>query len=103
MSQNKVYVGNLAYSVTEDDLHEFFGQYGQIAGAKLVMDRETNRSKGFAFITFDNAAGAQAALASNGMDLQGRPLKVNMAKEDDRNGGGRMGGGAGRSGGGGRW
>ena len=97
MSQLKVYVGNLSYDTTQDDLHELFGQYGAIAEVKLITDRETGRSKGFAFVTFDDSQAVDAALEFNGQEFQGRRLKVNMAKED----GGRRSGGNG--GGGRRW
>lgn len=92
MSQNQIYVGNLAYSVTEEDLTEFFNQYGDIETVKLIMDRETGRSKGFAFISFVGQDAAKNALEANGADLKGRNMKVNPAKA----------GGAGSGGGGGR-
>lgn len=97
MTQNQIYVGNLAYSVTEDDLNEFFAKYGSIETVKLVMDRETGRSKGFAFISFADQQAAQAALEANGADLKGRNMKVNPAKEGGTTGG-RPGGNGGRGG-----
>lgn len=96
MSQSKIYVGNLSYDATQDDLHDFFSQYGEITETKLISDRETGRSKGFAFITYADAAHAQEALAANGTELMGRTLKVNEAREGQ--GGGRRGGGGGRGG-----
>ena len=97
MSQCKIYVGNLSYQVSQEDLNDFFQQYGQIAETKLIRDHETGRSKGFAFITFASQDAAQSAIAANGKDLDGRPLKVNMAKEDNRRtGSGGGGGGGGR-------
>ncbi len=93
MSQNKIYVGSLAYEVTGPDLETHFRQYGEIAEVKLITDRETGRSRGFAFITFANPAGAQASLAADGADLKGKKMRVNMAREDDRR---RTGGGGGR-------
>ena len=89
MSQNKVYVGSLSYDVTADDLQSFFGQYGDIEETRLITDRETGRSKGFAFITYANQNGAQAALVANGVELQGRKIRVNIARDNNGNGGGR--------------
>ena len=97
MNDSKIYVGNLSYEVNSDDLHDFFSQYGELAEVKLITDRETGRSKGFAFLSFATGEAAQAALAANGVDLKGRNMKVNMAKEDNRRrGGGGAGGGGGR-------
>ncbi len=97
--QNKLYVGNFPYSVDEAQLRALFSTYGQITDLAMIMDRETGRPKGFAFITFATQQSAEKALEQNGRDLGGRPLKVNMAMERDSRGGG--GGGGGRSGGGG--
>lgn len=99
MKQPKIYVGNLAYEVTSDDLQDHFGRYGEIAEVKLIMDRITGRSKGFAFVTFATDQAAQDSLASNGVELNGRKMKVNEAKEEVRRSGG---GGGGHRGGGGR-
>lgn len=100
MSQNKIYVGNLSYSTTGNDLQDAFGGFGSIDDVKLITDRETGRSKGFAFITFSSDDGASAALELNGTTLDGRQIKVSIAKQDrNRNGGG---GGRGGNGGGGR-
>jgi len=104
MQQNKLYVGNFPYSVDEDQLREMFSPYGEIEELALIMDRETGRSKGFAFITFETQQAAESALEKNGQDLNGRALRVNMAQEKGRTGGrGRSGGGGGGGGGGGRW
>lgn len=109
MSQsNKIYVGNLDYKVTSEDLEEFFGKYGDTEEVKLITDRDTGRSKGFAFITFSSQKGVQDALEANGQKIGEREIRVNMAKEDDRRrngggGGGGAGGRGGRSGGGGHW
>ncbi len=104
MSNSKIYVGSLSYDVTSDDLQDFFGQYGEIAEVKLIIDRETNRSKGFAFITYADQQGAQDALGADGEEMQGRKIRVNMAREDgDRRGGGGGGRGGRGGGGGGRW
>jgi RNA recognition motif-containing protein len=101
MQQNKLYVGNLPYSVSDAQLRELFSQYGDIQDLALIMDRETGRPKGFAFVTFATQQAAEKALAQNGKDFGGRALKVNMAEErKPRGGGGRGGGfGGGRS----RW
>jgi RNA recognition motif-containing protein len=101
MNQNQaglqIYVGNLSYDSTEQDLNAHFGQYGEIAIAKVVKDRETGRSRGFGFVTFKTEAAAKGSLASNGFDLQGKQLRVNLAHEDTRRSGGGAGGaGAGR-------
>lgn len=85
MSQSKIYVGNLSYETTQDDLNGLFAQYGSVAEVRLISDRETGRSKGFAFVTFDDSQGVHAAIeAVNGSEFQGRRLKVNEAKEDNR-------------------
>lgn len=86
MSQAKIYVGNLSYDTTEDNLQELFSKYGEIAELRLVKDQHTGRSKGFAFITFADGAAAQAALELNGTEAQGRRVKVNFAKEDNKGG-----------------
>jgi RNA recognition motif-containing protein len=101
MSKN-LYVGNLAYSTTDDDLRELFSQHGSVAKAQVIMDRETGRSRGFGFVEMND--GAEAAVAAlNGAQFQGRTLTVNEAKprEDRPRSGGGGGGGGGRRGGGG--
>ena len=81
MNENKIYVGNLSYSTTSDDLTNFFSEYGEITGVNLVIDRDTDRSKGFAFVSFkDEASVAKAVAATNGKDLDGRDLRVNVAE-----------------------
>lgn len=101
----KLYVGNLAFHTTEGTIQGAFAQFGEVAEAKLVLDRETGRSRGFAFVTMATAEGAQKAIAEmNGADLDGRALRVNEAEERrPRTGGGGGGGGGGgfRGGGGG--
>jgi len=93
---NKLYVGNLAYSVKSEDLKNFFNIYGEVTDATVIMDRATNRSKGFGFVTFKDAEGLTAALENaNGQDLSGRAVKVSKANEDNgprRTGGGDRGG-----------
>jgi RNA recognition motif-containing protein len=103
---NKLYVGNLAYSVRDESLQYAFGQFGTVTSAKVMMDRETGRSKGFGFVEMGSDAEAQAAInGMNGQPLEGRPVVVNEARpREDRpggGGGGGYGGGGGRSGGGG--
>jgi RNA recognition motif-containing protein len=96
---NKLYVGNLAYSVRDESLHEAFSQFGQVTSAKVMMDRETGRSKGFGFVEMGSDPEAQAAMnAMNGQALEGRAIVVNEARpREDRGGGG--GGGFGGGGG----
>ena len=103
----KLYVGNLSFQTTEDELRQAFGQYGTVNSAQMVMDRETGRSRGFAFV--EMADGADAAIqALNGAQLDGRTLTVNEAKPREERprggggGGGGYGGGGGGGGGGGR-
>lgn len=96
----KLYVGNLAYSVTSSELEQLFGQHGTVQSAQVIEDRETGRSKGFGFVEMGSDQEAQAAISAlNGHDHNGRPLTVNEAKpREDRGGGG--GGGRGGYGGG---
>jgi RNA recognition motif-containing protein len=100
----KLYVGNISFDTTSDDLVQAFSQYGTVLGAQIVSDRETGRSRGFAFVEMHD--GAEAAIAAmNGAQLQGRTLTVNEARpreERPRNGGGGGGGGYGGGGGGSR-
>ena len=99
MSKN-LYVGNLSFSCTADDLRELFSQHGNVASAQVVSDRETGRSRGFGFVEMGD--GGEAAInALNGTDFQGRSLTVNEARPRESGGGGGGGGGGGRSGGGG--
>jgi len=96
----KLYVGNLPFSTTEEDLRELFGQHGEVTSAKVITDRETGRSRGFAFVEMD-ANGAQEAMrALDGNQFGGRPLRVNEAQERERGGGGGRGGPRGGGGGG---
>ncbi|MET3439974.1 hypothetical protein ABIC94_000719 [Variovorax paradoxus] len=101
----KLYVGNLAYSVRDNDLEQAFGEFGSIVSAKVMMERDTGRSKGFGFVEMGTDAEALAAVeAMNGHSLQGRALTVNEARPMEarppRTGGGGYGGGAGGGGGG---
>jgi RNA recognition motif-containing protein len=97
----KLYVGNLAWGVTDDDLQNMFVEFGSVASAVVITDRETGRSRGFGFVELEDGA-EQAIEALNGQDVQGRPLRVNEAQSKDRGGrGGGGGGGGGNRGGGG--
>ncbi|MGI9151054.1 MAG: RNA recognition motif domain-containing protein [Limnohabitans sp.] len=107
---NKLYVGNLPYSVRDSDLEQSFGQFGSVTSAKVMMERDTGRSKGFGFVEMGSDAEAQAAIEGmNGAPLGGRSLVVNEARPMEPRpprsggfGGGREGGfGGGREGGGG--
>jgi len=94
-----IYVGNLSYSVTEDDLREAFEAFGEVTSANIIKDKFTGQSKGFGFVEMPAKEQAQAAIAGmNGKELKGRDLNVNEARPrtDDRRGGGGGGGGAGR-------
>src|SRR5262249_23674875 len=102
----KLYVGNLSYETTENDLQDAFSPFGTVTEANLMMDRDSGRSRGFAFVTMASKEEAQAAITGlNGHELNARALIVNEARpREERSGGGggcRGGGGGGRSGGGG--
>ena len=98
---NKLYVGNLAYSVRDDSLLQAFSPFGTVTSAKVMMDRETGRSKGFGFVEMGSDAEAQAAInGMNGQAIDGRAVVVNEARPREERPGG-FGGGGGRSGGGG--
>lgn len=93
METTKLYVGNLSYSVTDSSLSELFSEYGNVKSAKVIMDRDSGRSKGFAFVEMSDQAECQKAIdALNGKDHDGRALKVNESKPRpegrDRNRGG---------------
>jgi RNA recognition motif-containing protein len=102
----KLYVGNLAYGVTDSTLAQMFEAHGTVQSAQVIMDRDTGRSKGFGFVEMGSDAEAQAAIAAlNGKDMEGRSLTVNEARpREERGGGGGRGGhhGGGGGGGGGR-
>ena len=100
---SKLYVGNLPYSMRDDDLQQHFAQFGQVNSAKVMMDRETGRSKGFAFVEMASRDEAQAAIRGmNGQEFNGRALVVNEARPREERPGG-FGGGGNRGGfGGGR-
>ena len=105
----KIYVGNLPFSATEQDIRELFAQHGNVDSVALPNDRETGRPRGFGFVEMSQADAARAIQAVNGQNLGGRPLRVNEAQDKPRTGGGgggggyRGGGGGGGGGGSGRW
>jgi RNA recognition motif-containing protein len=106
---NKLYVGNLSYNIRDEDLQQAFAQYGSVSSAKVMMDRDTGRSKGFGFVEMGSDPEAQAAInGMNGQALDGRAIVVNEARPREERpggfggGGGRTGGGGGFGGGGGR-
>jgi RNA recognition motif-containing protein len=97
----KLYVGNLTYGIKDADLEALFGQFGTVESAQIIVDRDTNRSKGFGFVEMGSEADAQAAIdALNGQNYEGRNLTVNEARPREPRAGG--GGGYGGGGGGGR-
>src|SRR5438477_1262530 len=98
MSNSKLYVGNLSFKTTEDELRSAFGQFGSVTDVYVAMDKMTGRPRGFAFVTMGTAEEAKAATDKlNGTDLGGRQLTVNEARpKEDRPGGGFGGGGGGR-------
>jgi len=99
---NKLYVGNLSYNVRDEDLQQAFAQYGNVSSAKVMMDRDTGRSKGFGFVEMGTDAEAQAAInGMNGQSLDGRAIVVNEARPREERPGGFGGGGGRPSGGGG--
>jgi len=96
---NKLYVGNLSYNIRDDDLNQAFAQYGSVNSAKVMMDRDTGRSKGFGFVEMGSDAEAQAAInAMNGVPLDGRAIVVNEARPREERPGGFGGGGGSRGG-----
>ncbi len=98
----RLYVGNLTYEVSSDDLRELFLQYGTVESAEVVQDRATGRSKGFGFVEMGTQGEADAAISAlNGQDHKGRPLTVNEARPKTEGGGGGRGGGGGGGGRGG--
>jgi cold-inducible RNA-binding protein len=101
----KLYVGNLSFDTSAQDLEQLFGESGTVQSASIIEDRETGRSRGFAFVEMSSKEEASAAIAAlDGKEVGGRNLKVNEAKPRESNGGGGGGGRGGYGGGGGgRW
>lgn len=101
MSNSKLYVGNMSFKTTEDELRDAFAEFGDVTDVFVAMDKMTGRPRGFAFVTMDTAENAaKAAEALNGQDLGGRALTVNEARpKEDRPRGGGFGGGGGGGGG----
>ena len=96
---NKLFVGNLSFNTTENDLQDAFGAHGTVTETNLMVDRETGRPRGFGFITMSSADEAQKAIeAMNGKEMDGRALTVNIAKPREERPGGGGGGGGGRGG-----
>src|SRR3954462_3829022 len=91
MSNSKLFVGNLSFNTTENDLQDMFAPHGTVQEANLMMDRETGRARGFGFVTMSTPEEAQAAIdALNGQSVDGRALTVNIARpREERSGGGR--------------
>ena len=99
----KLYVGNLSFDTTSQDLEQIFGEVGTVESTNIIEDRETGRSRGFAFVEMSSKAEGQNAISQlDGKEIDGRSLKVNEAKPRE-NGGGNRGGGRGGYGGGSRW
>jgi RNA recognition motif-containing protein len=101
----KLYIGNLPFTATEDEIKELFGQHGTVHSVALINDRETGRPRGFGFIEMDDNDISTVIQALDGKEMGGRALKVNEAQDKPRGGGGGggYGGGGGGGGGGGRW
>lgn len=99
---NKLYVGGLSYDTTDDGLKEAFAKAGEVTSARVMRDRETNRSRGFGFVEYANEADAAKGIEMwNGKELDGRTLRVNEARPMEPRGQGGRGGGRGFGGGGG--
>ena len=82
-----IYVSNLSFTVQDEDLKEFFAEYGEVSSAKVIMDKETNRSRGFGFVEMpDEAAGQKAIKELDGAQVDGRPIRVNVAKPREERG-----------------
>lgn len=91
-----IYVGNLSYNATEDDLRQAFSQYGDVSSVSVIKDRETGRPRGFAFVEMPDEAQAKQAIENlNNAEIAGRRVTVNEARPREERGGGRRGGGGG--------
>jgi RNA recognition motif-containing protein len=99
----KLYIGNLPFTATEDELRETFGAHGTVHSVALINDRETGRPRGFGFIEMDDTDISGVIQALDGKEVGGRALRVNEAQDKPRGGGGGGGGGYGGGGGGSRW
>lgn len=92
MQNNKLFVGSLPWSISSDKLQELFSQYGPITEAIVITDRDTGRSKGFGFLTFEKEEDAKKALEMDGKEIEGRTIVVNVAKPREERGSGGSGG-----------
>ena len=92
----KLYVGNLPFTATEEEITQMFGEHGTVHSVALIADRDTGRPRGFGFIEMDDASAVAAQQALDGKEMGGRALKVNEAQDKPRGGGGGGGGGGGR-------
>ena len=81
MGNNKVYIGNLPYNATDEEIRDFFSDCGEIGDIRIITDRETDRSKGFGFVTFNNDDAFQSALKKDEEEMGGRKLRVNEARD----------------------
>ena len=97
MSSMKLYVGNLSYNTNDSDLKDLFAAFGEVESTRVIMDRDSGRSKGFGFVEMSSRGDGEKAIADlNGKDVDGRQIKVNEAKpQTDRGSGGGYGGGRG--------
>ncbi len=84
MHMKSIYVGNLPFTASEDEVRNMFAPYGTVHSVKIVSDRETGRPRGFAFVEMDDAAAGNAISALNGKDIGGRALRINEARERER-------------------
>ena len=101
--QTKIYVGNLNYNASEQDLNDLFAKYGTVQSVNIIKDRYTGQAKGFAFVEMSSSEEAEKALELNGSEFLGRSITVSEARpQEPRSGGRRWGGGGGSGGGGGR-
>jgi RNA recognition motif-containing protein len=80
----KLYVGNLPWSATDDELQSLFAGFGEVMSARVITDRETGRSRGFGFVEMDDAGASRAIVELNGQEMGGRPLRINEANERRR-------------------
>lgn len=85
----KLYVGNLPFTTTDESIHALFSKHGTVEKVSLISDRDTGRPRGFAFVEMSNADGSRAMQALNGVDFEGRPLRVNEAQDRNSGGGNR--------------